>query len=41
VDHATHVLRLVVPPGCFDRILRPRVILGHMGETLPYLLYLM
>ncbi|MFG1434953.1 amidohydrolase family protein [Xanthobacter sediminis] len=38
VDTATHALRLVFG-GTFTRFPKLRVILGHMGETLPYLLW--
>lgn len=37
-DTATHMLRLVFG-GVFDRHPSARVILGHMGETLPYMLW--
>ncbi|MCP9771432.1 amidohydrolase [Synechococcus sp. Tobar12-5m-g] len=37
-DTATHVLRLVFG-GVFDRHHTARLILGHMGETLPYMLW--
>jgi 2,3-dihydroxybenzoate decarboxylase len=37
-ETATHALRLVMG-GVFDRHPGVRVILGHMGETLPYLLW--
>ena len=37
-ETATHALRLVFG-GVFDRYPKARVILGHMGETLPYLLW--
>ncbi len=37
-DTATHVLRLVFG-GVFDRHHNARLILGHMGETLPYMLW--
>lgn len=37
-DTATHALRLVIS-GLFDRFPNLHVILGHMGETLPYLLW--
>jgi 2,3-dihydroxybenzoate decarboxylase len=36
-ETGSHALRLVFS-GLFDRHPRARVILGHMGETLPYLL---
>lgn len=38
VETATHALRLVFG-GVFDRYPGATVILGHMGETLPYLLW--
>ena len=38
VETATHALRLVFS-GVFDRHPGARLILGHMGETLPYLLW--
>lgn len=37
-ETATHALRLIVT-GVFDRYPRARVILGHMGETLPFMLW--
>ncbi|MDQ0511945.1 amidohydrolase family protein [Ancylobacter amanitiformis] len=37
-ETASHALRLVFS-GVFDRYPRVRVILGHMGETLPYVLW--
>lgn len=37
-ETATHALRLIVT-GVFDRFPRVQVILGHMGETLPYMLW--
>ena len=37
-DTAAHALRLVFA-GVFDRHPGARVILGHMGETLPYMLW--
>jgi 2,3-dihydroxybenzoate decarboxylase len=37
-ETATHALRIVFG-GVFDRFPRVRVILGHMGETLPYFLW--
>ncbi|MDR3661590.1 MAG: amidohydrolase family protein [Mycobacterium sp.] len=37
-ETATHALRLIVT-GVFDRFPRAQVILGHMGETLPYMLW--
>ncbi len=36
VETATHALRLLFS-GVFDRFPKVKVILGHMGETLPYL----
>jgi 2,3-dihydroxybenzoate decarboxylase len=38
VETATHALRLVFG-GTFKRFPRAKVILGHMGETLPFLLW--
>ena len=38
VETATHALRLVMG-GVFDRFPKATVLLGHMGETLPYLLW--
>ncbi len=38
VETATHALRLVFA-GTFDRYPGARLILGHLGETLPYLLW--
>lgn len=38
VETATHALRLVFG-GVFDRYPKANLILGHMGETLPYLLW--
>ncbi|KND19513.1 amidohydrolase [Pannonibacter phragmitetus] len=38
VETATHALRLVFS-GTFDRFPNARLILGHLGETLPYLLW--
>jgi 2,3-dihydroxybenzoate decarboxylase len=38
VETATHALRLAFG-GVFDRHPKARLILGHMGETLPYLLW--
>lgn len=38
VETATHALRLVFA-GTFDRFPNARLILGHLGETLPYLLW--
>jgi 2,3-dihydroxybenzoate decarboxylase len=37
-ETGSHALRLVFG-GHFDRFPRARVILGHLGETLPYLLW--
>jgi len=37
-ETATHALRLVFG-GVFDRYPKARLILGHMGETLPYLMW--
>jgi 2,3-dihydroxybenzoate decarboxylase len=37
-ETSTHALRLIVT-GVFDRFPRAQVILGHMGETLPYMLW--
>ncbi|MDJ0929825.1 amidohydrolase family protein [Breoghania sp.] len=37
-ETASHALRLVVN-GVFERHPNARIILGHMGETLPYLLW--
>ena len=37
-ETGAHALRLVVN-GVFDRHPDARIILGHMGETLPYLLW--
>ncbi|HTU08893.1 MAG TPA: amidohydrolase family protein [Trebonia sp.] len=37
-ETATHALRIVFG-GVFDRFPRVRLILGHMGETLPYFLW--
>lgn len=37
-ETASHALRLVFA-GVFDRYPRAKVILGHMGETLPYVLW--
>jgi len=37
-ETATHALRMVFG-GVFDRFPRVRVILGHMGETVPYFLW--
>lgn len=38
VETGTHALRLVFS-GLFDRYPGIRIILGHMGETIPYLLW--
>ncbi len=38
VDTGTHALRMVFG-GTFERFPKTRLILGHMGETLPYLLW--
>ncbi len=38
VETATHALRLLFS-GTFDRFPNARLILGHLGETLPYLLW--
>lgn len=38
VETGTHALRLIFS-GLFDKLSSLRVILGHMGETLPYLLW--
>ena len=38
VETATHALRLVFS-GTFDRYPGAKLILGHLGETLPYLLW--
>lgn len=38
VETATHALRLVFS-GVFDRHPGARLVLGHLGETLPYLLW--
>lgn len=38
VETAGHALRCVFG-GVFDRFPRARLVLGHMGETLPYLLW--
>jgi len=37
-ETGSHALRLVFA-GLFDRFPRVRIILGHLGETLPYLLW--
>jgi len=38
VETGTHALRMVFS-GLFDRFPSVKIILGHMGETLPYLLW--
>ncbi|MBO6782499.1 MAG: amidohydrolase [Alphaproteobacteria bacterium] len=38
VETATHALRLVFS-GTFDRFPKAKLILGHMGETIPFLLW--
>lgn len=38
VETGTHALRLVFS-GLFDRFPKIKIILGHLGETLPYLLW--
>jgi 2,3-dihydroxybenzoate decarboxylase len=38
VDTATHALRLIFS-GLFDRFPKLTIVLGHMGETLPFLLW--
>jgi predicted TIM-barrel fold metal-dependent hydrolase len=40
VETATHAMRLITS-GLFDRVPRAQVILGHLGETLPFTLYRM
>lgn len=37
VETSTHALRLIAA-GVFDRFPKLRIVLGHMGETLPYIL---
>ena len=37
-ETGSHALRLVFG-GLFDRFPRAKVMLGHLGETLPYLLW--
>jgi predicted TIM-barrel fold metal-dependent hydrolase len=37
IETATHVLRLIVG-GAFDRFPRLQVIIGHLGETLPFMI---
>jgi 2,3-dihydroxybenzoate decarboxylase len=38
VETGTHALRLVMN-GVFDRFPRAKLVLGHLGETLPFLLW--
>ncbi|MEP9375476.1 amidohydrolase family protein [Aquabacter sp. CN5-332] len=38
VETSTHFLRLVFS-GLFDRFPKLKIVLGHMGETLPYVLW--
>ena len=38
VETATHALRLIAS-GLFDRLPSIKIILGHMGETLPFILW--
>lgn len=38
VETATHALRLICS-GTFDRYPNAKLVLGHMGETLPYLMW--
>lgn len=38
VETGTHALRLIFS-GLFDRFPKVKLILGHMGETLPYILW--
>jgi len=38
VETATHAIRLV-PGGVFDAYPRLKVVLGHLGETLPFLVW--
>ncbi len=38
IETATHVLRMIVG-GVFDRYPKLQVIIGHMGETLPFMLH--
>jgi 2,3-dihydroxybenzoate decarboxylase len=38
LETGTHALRLVFG-GTFDRFPRAKLVLGHMGETLPYMLW--
>lgn len=40
VETATHALRLITS-GLFDRVPKAQVILGHLGETLPFTLHRM
>ena len=37
-ETGSHALRLIVG-GHFDRFPRSRLMLGHLGETLPFLLW--
>lgn len=37
IDTATHVLRLILS-GAFDRFPSLQVVIGHLGETLPFML---
>jgi 2,3-dihydroxybenzoate decarboxylase len=38
VETATHAIRLVLS-GLFDAFPRLKIVLGHLGETLPFLLW--
>jgi predicted TIM-barrel fold metal-dependent hydrolase len=38
VETATQAIRLVLG-GVFDAYPRPKVVLGHLGETLPFLVW--
>lgn len=38
IDTSSHLLRMVFA-GVFDRFPRLKIILGHMGETLPFMLW--
>jgi 2,3-dihydroxybenzoate decarboxylase len=38
IETSSHFLRLVFA-GVFDRFPRLKIVLGHMGETLPYVLW--
>lgn len=38
VETATHALRLIIS-GLFDRVPELKIILGHMGEALPFMLW--